>query len=470
MKAMTPFFDRNRLIIGVVGICVTAAAMFFTVNYKMLPFVDSGRTYSAYFSQAGGLSTESNVRVSGYEVGQVSSITLDGSRVLVKFKIDEGIRLGDRAEAAVKLSTLLGNKVLEVTPRGNGQLTAPIPLDRTTSPYELPDALGDLAKTISGLDTDQLSKSLATMSDTFANTAPELRAAVAGVGRFSQTLDQRDDQLRTLLDNANKATAVLAERSQKVVDLVVNTNSLLVELRAQSSALDNLSNNLSALSQQVEGFIDENRQPLKPALDKLNGVLAIVDHRKQEIQKSIKGLNKYALSLGESVSSGPFFNAYLVNLLPGQFIQPFIDAAFHDLGLDPNTLAPTEQADPQTGQPATPPLPLPLPRTGQGGEPHLNLPDAITGNPGDQPCGPPGMALPGPGCYPYREPPPAPPPGGPPPGPPASETRPGAANTIYPPGLPELPSPGEGQQSQPPESGGPGPVVGPAGPPLSQGG
>src|ERR1700757_29022 len=62
---------------------------------------------------------------------------------------------------------------------------------------------------------------------------------------------------------------------------------------------------------------------------------------------------------------------------------------------------------------------MPSPRTGQGGAPRLNPPDAITGNPGDHPCALPGLPLPGPGCYPYRQPPPAPPPGGPPPGPPA---------------------------------------------------
>src|SRR5271155_1850203 len=137
-------------------------------------------------------------------------------------------------------------------------------------------------------------------------------------------------------------------------------------------------------------------------------------------------VNAYVMSLGESVSSGSFFKAYVVNLLPGQFVQPFVNAAFSDLGLDPATLLPSQLTDPQTGQPGTPPLPLPYPRTGQGGEPRLNLPDAITGNPGDHPC-----VLPGTGCYPYREPPPAPPPGGPPPGPPAPP----------PPGLASVPEP-----------------------------
>ena len=54
------------------------------------------------------------------------------------------------------------------------------------------------------------------------------------------------------------------------------------------------------------------------------------------MQKSIKLLDSYAMSLGESVSSGPFFKNYIANLLPGQWIQPFVDVAFSDLGLDPN--------------------------------------------------------------------------------------------------------------------------------------
>ena len=314
------------------------------------------------------------------------------------------------------------------------------------------------------MNTNQLSKSLAVLADTFSNTPPDLKAAVQGVARFSQTLDERDAQLRNLLSNANKATKVLAERSDEVVNLVANTNSLLVQLKSQSSALDQIANNLSALAQQLKGFIAENRETLKPTLDKLNGVLTIVDNRKERVQKAIVGLNRYALGLGESVGSGPFFKAYVVNLLPGQWLQPFIDAAFSDLGLDPNVLLPTQRTDPQVGQPGTPPLPLPYPRTGQGGPPRMTIPDAITGNPSDHQCGVPGVALPGPGCYPYRQPPPAPPPGGPPPGPPAP-AGPGQGRSLPPQSGPiEQPAPGQIPQAQSPVLSGPGPI-GPPGPP-----
>ncbi len=450
---MKSFSERNQFVIGVVGLILTIGIVVVSLNYDKLPFFH-GKEYSAYFAEAGGLTVDEAVQVSGFQVGKVQSIELDGSRALVKFTVDKNIRFGDRTEAAIKTRGLLGTKILEVTSRGEGQQQGPIPVERTRSPYELPDALGELATTISGLNTNQLSDSLRVLSQTFADTPPELRVAVEGVARFSQTLNERDAQLRGLLTNANKSTTVLAERSDQIVSLVHNTNALLIELESQSAALDQISGNISALSGQLVGFIGENRKTLRPALDKLNGVLTILDNRKERLQKSLHLLQQYSMSLGESVGSGPFFKTYVANLLPGQFVQPFIDSAFSDLGLDPNTLLPSQRTDPQVGQPGTPALPVPFPRTGQGGEPRLTLPDAITGNPGDQGCGPPGLPLPGPtGCYPYREPLPAPPPGGPPPGPPA-EAPAGMGSTPEPTPSPVMvPAPGEVPHLPPGEAG-----------------
>ncbi len=439
---MKSFSERDPLIIGLVGLLLTAVIAVAALNYDELPFVNTDQQYSAYFSEAGGLKTGAPVQVAGYRVGKVTSIKLDGARVLINFNIDKSVHLGDRTEANIRTKTLLGAKLLEIAPRGQGQLHGPIPLERTRAPYQLPDALGDLSTTISGLNTSAVSDALDTLAHTFRDTPPDLRAAVEGVARFAQTLDNRDLELRNLLANASKVTAVLSERADEIVALVSNTNALLAQLQTQSAALKHISGSLSAFAKQLAGFISDNRTQLHPTLDKLNEVLKIVDNRKERLQQAIKSLNHYALTLGEAVASGPFFKAYVSNLLPGQFLQPFIDAAFSDLGLDPHVLPPSQLTDPQTGQPGTPPLPMPFPRTGQGGPPNLKLPDAITGNPGDP-------------RYPYREPLPAPPPGGPPPGPPAPPVggpvaQPGPTPVFH-------PAPGEVAPSGPPPSFVPGP-------------
>lgn len=406
------FSERNPLALGAIGILLILVLVAAALGNQRLPFLNDNKSYTAYFADAGGLYEGAIVEVSGYPVGKVSDIALDSTGVLVAFTVPANINLGRSTQAAIRTKGLLGTKELNVIPAGEGTLSGPIPMDRTRSPYQLPDALGELATTISGLNTGQLSDSLATLAQTFADTPPQLRSAVAGVARFADTLNARDAQLRTLLDNAAKATGVLAKRTGLIVNLVRDTNALLVALRTQSDALDQITGNISAVARQLKAFIAENRRQLTPTLEKLNSVLALLDTRKERIQEAIKGLNNYAMAMGETVSAGPFFKAYVANLLPGQFVQPFVDAAFSDLGLDPATLAPSELADPQTGQPGTPPLPVPYPRTGQGGEPRLTLPDAITGNQDPQ------LPAQYPGRYPYRPEPPAPAPGGPPPGPP----------------------------------------------------
>ena len=425
MRSWKSFSERSPIVLGAVGAAAIIAVVLAALGSQRLPLINQNKSYTGYFADAGGLFTGAIVQVSGYPVGKVTDIALDETGVLVSFDVAKNIRLGDRTEAAIRTKGLLGTKELDIMPRGEGQLTGPIPMERTVSPYQLPDALGDLSTTISGLNTDQLSDSLATLAQTFSDTPPQIRDALRGVTRFTETLNTRDEQLRNLLEKAAKATGVLARRTDEIVGLVRNTNAVLEQLRTQSAALDEISFSISALSVQLKGFIAENRQQLKPALDKLNGVLEIIDNRKQRLQQAIKGLNSYAMSLGETLASGPFFKAYVVNLLPGQFVQPFVDAAFSDLGLDPATLLPSQLTDPPVGQQGTPPLPVPYPRTGQGGEPRLTLPDAITGNQD------PNLPSQFPGRYPYRPEPPAPPPGGPPPGPPAPPP-PGQESTLEP--------------------------------------
>jgi phospholipid/cholesterol/gamma-HCH transport system substrate-binding protein len=439
------------MVIGAIGVTVIAVIVAFALSFHNIAFLNGSKRYSAYFSEASGLITGGDVQVAGLKVGTVSSIALDSGKVLITFDVSDDVRIGDRSEAAIKTKAILGTKVLDVTTRGDRPLSGPIPLERTRPAYQLTDVLSDLSTTVKGLDTDQLNQSLTTLAQTFAETPDNVKIAVNGVARISQTLNERDNQLRDLLANANKATTVLADRSDKIVGLIRNTNALLATLQTQSSALDHISANVSALAHQLSGFIDDNRAQLRPALDKLNGALTIIDNRKADLQSTIKKLNAYAMSLGEAVSAAPFFKAYIANLIPGQFIQPFVDAAFSDLGLDPHTLSPSQRIDAPTGQPGTPALPVPYPRTGQGGEPNMTLPDAITGKPGDQGCGPPGLPLPGPtGCYPYREPTPPGPPGGPPPGPPAAPP-PNMANAPEPTPKPVyVPAPGEVPPGPPP--------------------
>jgi len=351
----------NPVVIGVVGTAVLILLTVAGFQYDKLPFIKKTKDYSAYFAEAGGIKPGSAVRISGLGVGRVSGLRLEGTKVRVGFTVRKGIHLGDRTEAAIKTETILGSKMLELTSRGDGELRGAIPLERTTSPYDLPVALGDLTTTISGLDTNQLSAALTTLANTFKETPADLKPALEGVARFSQTLNNRDGQLRSLLGNADKVSGVLGRRSQQIATLVANSDALLAALLSERDSLDVLMTNLTAVSQQISGLVADNRSQLKPALDKLNGVLEILDNRKEDLQKTLPKFKRYAMSFGEVLGSGPFFKAYVANLIPGQIGGPTLDARMYDRPLDPDQKLPSEAVDPPTGTPPVPPEDAPQP-------------------------------------------------------------------------------------------------------------
>ena len=172
--AMKSFAERNPLVIGLSASRCVAAIVLAALNYDKLPFFNQGNDVLRVLRRGrrpAHRRRRAGVGFPGRARCPASSST--GRRCWCTFNVDKNIRLGDRTEAAIKTKSLLGAKILEVTPRGDGTLVGPIPIERTTSPYQLPDALGDLASTISGLDTDQLSDSLATLAQTFADTPPD---------------------------------------------------------------------------------------------------------------------------------------------------------------------------------------------------------------------------------------------------------------------------------------------------------
>ncbi|MGW0173201.1 MCE family protein [Rhodococcus sp. NPDC003322] len=319
--------ERNPVQIGVIGLVVAASLVVAGLQYDRLPFIAGGVRYQAYFEDAGGLLTGDYVTVAGVNVGKVEKVELDGTDVRVGFSMDEGIRLGDSTRADIKTNTILGRKSLQVTPEGSDVMPVggSIPLDRTNSPYSLNDALGDLTTSVSELNTEQLNDSLNAASDALADTPPELRTALTGISRLSESLNSRDESLKDLLARAESVTGILSQRSDQINSLVVDGNQLLGELDRRRNAISELITNISYVSRQLTGVVQDNEQQMKPTLDKLNETVEILQRNKDNIGRGLDGLAPYATALGEAVSSGPFFMAYVANFQVSPMVQTLVD-------------------------------------------------------------------------------------------------------------------------------------------------
>ncbi|HEY9313233.1 MCE family protein [Williamsia sp.] len=317
--------------IGVVLICLLV-----TVGLQGQKYITwfTSLPYQAVFEEAAGLRSGADVVLSGVKVGKVSEVSLDNGDVRVEFWVDDGVRLGTQSTAQIKTGSLLGRRMLTVESAGGGVLdpSDTIPRSRTSSPYSLNNALGDLTTNVNTIDTGALNQSLDTLSSTIDLIAPQLGPTFDGLSELSRSINGRNESLRDLLSSTNDVTSILSERSEQLNSLLLNANSLLGVLVNRRQEIVDLLANTSAVAQQLAGVVADNESQLAPTLDRLNSVAALLEKNRDNIAQALPGLAKVALTQGEAVSSGPFYNAFVANLIPGHLIQPFINQSF---GIEP---------------------------------------------------------------------------------------------------------------------------------------
>lgn len=312
---------------GIFGIALVTCLVLVSFGYTSLPFWPQGKNYTAYFSDAGGISPGNDVAVSGIKVGKVSSVELAGDSAEVTFTVDRKIKVGDQSLVAIKTDTVLGQKSLSVTPGGSGESTV-IPLGRTTTPYTLNTALQDLGQNASALDKPNFEQALQTLTSTLRDATPQLRGALDGVANLSRSLNARDEALDQLLAHAKRVSDTLAQRSGQVNQLITDGNLLFAALDERRQALSNLISGIDDVSHQLSGFVADNRREFGPALEKLNLVMDNLLERKEHIGEALRRLPPYATALGEVVGNGPGFNINLYGLPPATMSEMLLDTYF----------------------------------------------------------------------------------------------------------------------------------------------
>ena len=321
---MKRYSDAAILRFGLVTLIMMGLVLAATFNLSKFPGF-GGDTYQAYFSDAGGVHRGNQVLVGGIRSGRVSNVRLEGSQVLVTFEVDHGIELGDQTTATVEVFNLLGEKYLRITSDGEKELDPdePIPSARTRSAYDIIGVFGDLTTTTEEVEKEQLKKAFGVLSDTVDAAAPEIEGSFRGLTRISQTIAKRDSDLEKLLASSKNVSQVLADRSADLTDLMGSADLVFQELSKRKDAIHDLLVNARTLAKELRGLAQDNQKQIGPALREVEGLLDTLLSREKELKATLNALGPYVSILGNIIGTGPWFDAYAVNLLAipsGEFL------------------------------------------------------------------------------------------------------------------------------------------------------
>ncbi|MFE2756548.1 MCE family protein [Actinosynnema sp. NPDC059335] len=305
---------RRPVLLGAVGLLVVAVTALLTFFLEDLPFFGGGAVHTADFTEAAGLRVDDEVRVAGLKVGAVTDVGLHEGRVRVAFRV-EGVELGDRSRAEIRIKTLLGQKYLALEPAGHDPLTGAIPVERTTSPYDVVEAFNGLSATVAAIDTDRLAESFRVLSDAFRDSPEHVRQALDGLSALSKTISSRDEQLASLVEGANRVSGVLAARNEDFAALITDGNLLLEEVGRRRDAIARLLDGTRELSRELSGLVADNQEQLRPALERLERVTDVLRDNQDALDRGLALAGPYYRLLTNSLGNGRWVDTYLCGLV-----------------------------------------------------------------------------------------------------------------------------------------------------------
>ncbi|MFC8530041.1 MCE family protein [Nocardia sp. NPDC057227] len=271
-----PLEEHRRGVLGLIAVAVLLAVLAAAVGWSRIGI---GTTrYEAEFAQAAGISSGDQVTLAGVPVGTVDATRLAGDRVLVTLAIDSGVPLGTSTGAAIKLTTLLGARYVELRPAGDGELPDHrIPLERTEVPYDLQTALDNATVTFDRLDAGQIGTSLNTLAAQLQGVPTVLPGMLANVRALATIIGDRRTELSALLAASQQLTGVVTDQQANLAAIMTQGRDLLTEIVARRDMVLRLMDATRRLADQVSTLVVRDRpavDTLIAGLDELLGSLA----------------------------------------------------------------------------------------------------------------------------------------------------------------------------------------------------
>lgn len=267
--------DMNRTGIGLVALGLIVALL---AGLVILTKVGPGyKRVSADFLQAAALLPKNPVTVAGIPVGTVTGMRLNGDHVTVDMRIQNNIDLGKDSRAVIMITTILGSRYLALHPGAGGPLpNNTIDINHTEVPYDLQQALQDVAVTYGEVDTDQLGHAVDVLAKQVEGLPPLVPRAMDNLKRLSKVLSDRRDQFGSMLKTMDLVTGTLRRQQSSIGAMVNQGQQLFGEFVSRRAAFHAMIQALNELINVLDDTIVTDRPQVEALLGNMNTLTSLL--------------------------------------------------------------------------------------------------------------------------------------------------------------------------------------------------
>ena len=323
---MKSFRDRNPYVVGIITVLILGTATGIAFMVGTLKLLEQTYSMQGVFSDASGLRSGDDVKLAGVKVGRVTDIEVDRATgsVRVSWVIDQGIEIGDEAGAEIALASLLGAKHIRINQPMAGNLFMDdlpadqrvVPLERTKVPFDVFELTRIGTEGIQETDTEALNELLVDLADITEGKAATVEDLLTGIREVGAAVNQRDEEFRSLLEQADRMSETLADKDDEILTLLDSSQRILDLIVERRDDLALVLGETADVVEELDRLIAANKVELDSALDSLAPTLDVVAANQEDLDRTLAWLGPGLLQQSRGGQQGPWQDIFVRSLGP----------------------------------------------------------------------------------------------------------------------------------------------------------
>lgn len=303
------FRNNRRVWFGLIGAVVIVALL---LGVTVLATAHLGKqTLTGDFAQAGGIRPGDKVRVAGIDVGEVTETELAGQHVAITMKVDNDVRVTSNGSAEIKMSTLLGQRYIDVS-LGDSPEDAPDGhIAKTAVPYDLQRTIEAGAPILTGIDDKTLSESIRTLNRQLAGVPAITEPTFEALTQMSKVITNRKDQINQLIADTKTITSIVDDNQAQLAVIVGQGRDLTQKIVAREELVTRMLDGIAELTEQATAVAGENANQFAPIMANLNTITQGLEKNRNNLRKLLEILPVTARLTNNIIGDGPYANGYL---------------------------------------------------------------------------------------------------------------------------------------------------------------
>ncbi len=331
-------------------------------------------TITVEFADVLDLVPEASVKVNDVSIGSVERIWLDGWTARVKLRVEKRVKLPDNAFAALRQTSLLGEKFVALEPPqqekpqgklGDGDI---IPISRTQRSVEIEEVLASMSLLLNGGGLANLKTISKEVGNALKGRESGIKNTLHQLDSFVGGLDDQKEDIVKAIDALDRLSARLAKERGTVAKALDAMSPGLKVLSDQRDELVDMLGALQKLGKVGTRVIKASRDDTVAVLRDLQPILTQLVKSGDALPKSLNYLLTYPLpqAAADATHDG-FLNLHVrLDLNAVEILK--------NLTSNPDPADPNDSANGPDGLPSVPGVP-----PGDSGSQQGGLTDLLTG-------------------------------------------------------------------------------------------